>query len=281
MNSQRIKDKLKNISKDKDINFNILLREYMYDRFLERLSVSKYKFNFILKGGYYLSMLFGLKNRSTMDIDAAIKDRKLTKENLIKIINEIIKIDISDGANFTIDEINKIREEDEYGGYRVSLTVRIDNMKESFHFDVATGDPITPSEINYKYKLLIEDKYINVLAYNLETVLAEKIETILTRAERGSRMKDYYDIYLIMNFRYDQINFLHLKEAMKNTFRRRGFDSNNILDQFKDIKESKILESKWKGFVRKKRIANVNYVDTINSIEKLISICKIDDLVSI
>lgn len=272
MNSQRIKDKLKILSKEKNVNFNILLREYMYDRFIERLSVSNYKYDFILKGGYYLSLVFGIENRSTMDIDAALKNRLLSKDNLIKIITDIIKIDINDGAIFKIDEISKIREEDEYGGFRVTITINIDSTRETFHFDVATGDPITPSEINYKYKLLVENRNINVLAYNLETVLAEKLETVLTRGERNSRMKDYYDIYLIMKLKLDEINLEHLKEAVKNTFSKRNF-TDNTLALFDDIKESNILGQKWKSYKRKKDINDISFDDTIKAIEKLLSIC--------
>lgn len=269
MNSQRIKGKIRSLIKENNINFNILLRQYMYERFIERLSVSKYKFNFILKGGYYLSLLFGLENRSTMDIDMALKSRKLSKENLIKIINEIIKIDICDGVIFTFDDISKIRTEDEYGGYRVTLTAKIDNVRETFNIDVATGDPITPKEINYKYNLLIENRYINILAYNLETVLAEKLETILTRGEKSSRMKDYYDIYIIMNLKSNDINVFNLKNAVKNTFNKRGFN-NDISVLFNDIKGSKILEKKWNSYVKKKKIFNVSFNDTLISIEKLL-----------
>lgn len=267
--SQSIKDKLKNIVKNKNVNFNVLLREYMYERFIERLSVSKYKFNFILKGGYYLSTLFGIENRSTMDIDACLKDSELSIENLLNIVNEIISIDINDGAIFIVDNISQIRDEDEYGGYRVSLTVKIDNMKESFHLDVATGDLITPSEIVYEYKSVIDDKKISVLAYNLETVLAEKLETILTRGEKNSRMKDFLDIYLIMSVKEEYINLDYLNQAVKNTFTKRNFNG-DIGEIFNSLRESNIFESKWNNYIKRKGILDVSFQQVLNSVEQLI-----------
>lgn len=142
-------------------------------------------------------------------------------------------------------------------------------MRETFNIDVATGDPITPKEINYKYNLLIENRYINILAYNLETVLAEKLETILTRGEKSSRMKDYYDIYMIMNLKSNDINVFNLKNAVKNTFNKRGFN-NDISVLFSDIKGSKILEKKWNSYVKKKKIFNVSFNDTLISIKRLL-----------
>ena len=162
----------------------------------------------------------------------------------MKIINNILEIELNDGAIFEVDDISLIREEDEYGGYRVSLTVKIDNMRESFHFDVATGDPITPKEIDYNYSPIIGKKTIKVLTYNLETVLAEKLETILTRGEKNSRMKDFYDVYLIMALKKDELNLKHLEQAVYNTFKKRNFTSDveNILTS---ISDSKILKIKW------------------------------------
>ena len=151
MNSMSLKDKLKNVAREKNVDFNSVLRMYMYDRFIERLSVSKYRDNFILKGGFYLSTLFGVENRSTRDIDTAIKEVDFTKENITKIISEIITMDICDNCTIEIVDIDDIRQEDEYGGYRFTLVVKLENIREQFQIDIATGDPITPKEIVYKY----------------------------------------------------------------------------------------------------------------------------------
>ena len=269
MSSQSVKDKIRVIVRDKSVNFNVILRQYMYERFVERVAVSQYKFNFIFKGGYYLSTIFGVYNRMTMDIDACLKNTKLSKENLLKIVNEIISIDIFDGATFFINEISLIRDEDEYGGYRVSLTVKIDQMKESFHLDVVTGDSITPKEIKYKYISVIGDKQIQVLAYNLETVLAEKLETVLSKNLNNSRMKDFYDIYLLMTFKKDSIDKDILEKAIRNTFKKRNFHD-DVLTIFKEISNSKLLESKWIGYARRKNIKNISYQDTISAIYELV-----------
>ncbi len=191
MNSMQLKDKLRNISKEKNIDFNTLLRLYMYDRFIERLSVSKYRDNFVLKGGFYLSTLFGVENRATMDIDTAFRNANFDEETIVKMIKEIISIEVDDNAKLEYIGISPIRDEDEYGGFRVDIQIKIDNIKEKFHIDIATGDPITPKEINYKYKPILGDNYVKLWAYNIETVLAEKVETILSRVELNGRMRDF------------------------------------------------------------------------------------------
>ena len=189
MNSMKLKDKLKNISREKNVDFNTLLRLYMYDRFLERLSKSKYRNNFILKGGFYLSTLFGVENRATMDIDTAFKNANFDEETIVKMIKEIVSIKIDDNAKLNYVSIAPIRDDDEYGGFRVTIEVIYETMKQSFHIDIATGDPITPKEVRYKYLPLLGDYYINLYAYNMETVLAEKIETILNRLELNGRTR--------------------------------------------------------------------------------------------
>lgn len=268
-NSQSIKDKLKIICKQKHVSFNILFREYIYERFIERLSFSHYQLNFIIKGGYYLSKVLGIENRSTMDIDACLKNSDLSKENLNKIVEEIINIDLKDGVIFEIIDIYNIRDEDEYGGYRIDLMAKIDNVKEMFHFDIATGDPITSGEIVYNYKSIFSGRTYKILTYNLETILSEKLETIFSRGELNSRMKDYFDVYLIMTLKYDNINFEYLENAIENTFEKRNFDF-NVYKIFDIIKESSILTSKWNSYAIKKNIKNISFNDTLNCIENLI-----------
>ena len=240
--AQSNKDKLKNISKNKNVDFNSVMRFYMYDRFVERLSKSKYKDNFILKGGFYLSNLFGLDNRSTMDIDTAIRKTEFNEENLIKMVKEIIDIDLDDNVKFKIEKIEPIRDEDEYGGLRITINFMLENIKDKFHIDLATGDPIYPGPDDYKYESLIENEIYKVWAYNLETVLAEKIETILSKLETSSRMKDYYDIYLIYKFKFDKINKDKFKEAIERTFRKRKFND-NLIRNLNIVKESSILKN--------------------------------------
>ena len=270
--AQAVKDKLKNISKAKNVDFNSVMRFYMYDRFVERLSKSRYRDNFILKGGFYLSNLFGLDNRSTMDIDTAIRKAEFTEENLISMINEIISIDIDDNVKFKIEKTEPIRDEDEYGGLRITINFMLENIKDKFHIDLATGDPIYPGPDNYRYESLIGDEIYKVWSYNLETVLAEKIETILSKLETSSRMKDYYDIYLIYRFKFDKINKEKFMGAVEKTFRKRNFNA-NLITNLNIVKESNVLKDKWISYSRKNNYAkNVEFEETLDCLEQFIEI---------
>ncbi len=270
--AQAVKDKLKNISKEKNVDFNSVMRFYMYDRFVERLSKSKYRDNFILKGGFYLSNLFGIDNRSTMDIDTSIRKAEFTEENLINMINEIISIDTDDNVKFKIEKTEPIRDEDEYGGLRVTIIFMLENIKDKFHIDLATGDPIYPGPDNYRYESLIGDEVYKVWSYNLETVLAEKIETILSKLETSSRMKDYYDIYLIYKFKFDKINKEKFRGAVEKTFRKRNFNV-DLITNLNIVRESNVLKDKWISYSRKNSYArNVEFEETLDCLEQFIDI---------
>lgn len=270
MNSMELKDRIRNISRERNVDFNTLLRLYMYDRFIERLSVSNYKKNFILKGGFYLSTLLGVEQRSTMDIDIAFQHATFSKDVIIEIINNIIAININDSVTINYIGIDEIRDEDDYGGYRIDLEARLDNVKERFHIDVATGDPITPSEIRYNYKPLLTDKYIDVYAYTIETVIAEKIETILSRVEANSRMRDFYDIYLIYTKEHENIRVDVLKLAIERTFKKRNYDK-SVFDTLKVIENSDVLKNRWDSYRNNYNYAtNIEYDKVITCIRELL-----------
>lgn len=274
MNSMQLKAKIKNISKEKNTDFNTLLRLYMYDRFLERLSKSKYIDNFILKGGFYLSVLFGVENRATMDIDTAFRNADFNEETLIQMIKEILSINVNDNAKLNCVSIVPIRDEDEYGGFRVTILVEYENIKQSFHIDIATGDPITPSEIRYKYLPLLGDDYINLYAYNIETVLAEKIETILSRLELNGRTRDFYDIFLIYSKEWNNVNIEYFKKAVNKTFDKRGY-SGNLCDSLSIIKNSIVLKERWKRYQSNFLYArNIEYEEIINCLEEMLKYIK-------
>ena len=270
MNSMQVKDKLKNISVKRNLDFNTLLRLHMYDRFIERLAVSEYRDNFILKGGFYLSTLFGLESRSTKDIDTAIKDANFTKENVEKMIKSIISIDINDGALISFIEIVNIREDDQYGGFRVILNVKLDTIRENFQIDIATGDPITPNPIIYKYHPILGDGYINVWSYNIETVIAEKLETILRRGEANSRIRDYYDLYLIYTKGWHTVNIDDLRKAVDKTFEKRNY-TGNIEKTIATLNDSKIIKNKWDSYKKKYNYAmDINYDQIIKCIMEIV-----------
>lgn len=276
MNSRQLKDKLKNISKEKNVAFNTLFRIYMYDRFIERLSVSKYKDNFILKGGFYLSTLFGVENRSTMDIDTIFRNANFNEETIVKMIKEIVSIEIDDNAKLSYLGISLIRDEDEYGGFRVDIQIEIDNIKEKFHIDIATGDSITPREINYRYKPILGGNYVKLWAYNIETVLAEKIETILSRLELNGRMRDFYDIYLIYTKDWDNVNLEYLKKVTENTFSKRKYIGNPLL-ALDVIKNSNILKERWKKYQKRYEYArDIVFDEILICLEKIINVIVLD-----
>lgn len=272
MNSMQLKAKLKNISKEKNVDFNTLLRLYMYDRFIERLSVSKYKDNFILKGGFYLSTLFGVENRTTMDIDTAFRNANFNEETIVKMIKEIVSIEIDDNAKLSYLGISPIRDEDEYGGFRADIQIEIDNIKEKFHIDIVTGDPITPKEINYKYKPILDDRYVKLWAYNIETVLAEKMETILNRVELNGRMRDFYDIYLIYTKDWDNVNLEDFVKAIEKTFYKREYVGEPLL-ALDLIMDSDILKERWKSYQKRYEYArNIDFDEILICLEKIINV---------
>lgn len=270
MNSMQLKDKLRNISKEKNVDFNTLLRLYMYDRFLERLSKSKYRDNFVLKGGFYLSTLFGVENRATMDIDTAFRNASFDEETIIKMINEIVSIKIDDNAKLSYLGIETIRDEDEYGGFRVTIQVEYETMKQSFHIDIATGDPITPKEIRYRYLPLLGDYYVDLYAYNMETILAEKIETTLKRLELNGRIRDFYDIYLIYKKEWQNINIDHFRKAIDKTFTKRKYNGNSF-EALDIIRNSEILKERWNKYQRNFSYAEgIKFEDIMNCLEIMI-----------
>ena len=278
MNSMQVKDKLRNIAIKRNLDFNTLLLLYMYDRFIERLAVSEYRDNFILKGGFYLSTLFGLESRSTKDIDTAIKDANFTKENIEKMIKSIISIDINDGALINFVEISNIREEERYGGFRVILNVKVDTIRENFQIDIATGDPITPEPIVYKYHPILGDSYVNVWSYNIETVIAEKLETILRRTEANSRIRDYYDVYLIYTKGWNNVKIDDLRKAIKKTFEKRNYNG-NIKETITILKDSEIIKKRWDSYKKKYKYANdIDYDEVLICLEKIINLIVLETI---
>ena len=197
--SRQLKAFVRNLSKGNSTQAQIIIRNYIMERFLERISLSEYRDNFILKGGMLVSAMVGLDTRSTMDIDATIKSLPLTMETAQKIIERIISVPIDDGVIFNIKSVKSILEEAEYGGIRATLEAEIDTMRTPLKVDISTGDVITPQEIAYKFKLMFEERTILIWAYNLETVLAEKLETIISRGTANTRLRDFYDLYILQN----------------------------------------------------------------------------------
>ena len=228
----------------------IIIRNYVMERFLERLAVSPYRDNLILKGGTLVSAMVGLDNRSTMDVDTAVKNLTLTEEKAHEIVSEIISIPLDDGMTFTIASVTTIMDDADYPGVRVQLDTCLETMHTPLKIDFSTDDVITPGEILYVIKLIFEDRTISLLAYNLETVLAEKLETILSRGTLNTRMRDFYDIYVLGISQQDNIDADTLGRALINTAEKRG--SLPVIDHvgitIDEIENSSALQSLWENY---------------------------------
>lgn len=273
VNIIEFKNKIKSVEEEYDLNHYEVLQRFMFERILERISISKYNSNFILKGGLLLSAIFGINERSTKDIDTTIIGIDISKTEMVKILNEILNIDLNDGTTFNIVNITDIREESEYGGNKYNIIGKIENIKVQLEIDISTGDKVTPREMKYKYQSIFENKSIIINCYNLETILAEKLETILRRGKFNSRMKDYYDVYYILNNLYDDIDILILNNAIKNTFNKR--DSIKYLNDYKEIilsiKNGSIINNLWNAYSSKYKYAyNIKFSNILETIENIL-----------
>ena len=251
--SRQLKDLIRNLSKKNAADAQVLMRYYMMERFLERVSLSPYHDRFILKGGMLVAALVGLKARSTMDLDTTVKGLGVNIEDIRKIIEGIIATPINDGVIFQIKSIATIMDEAEYPGIRVTMTTFFDGVRTPLKIDISTGDAITPKEVNYSYKLMLENRYIDILTYNLETVLAEKLETIITRTVANSRMRDFYDVVLLQQLYGSSLDYNILHDALLATAQKRGStqylsEAENVFDE---IENSAVMQNLWKTYQTK------------------------------
>lgn len=249
-NAMQLKAVIKNIAKDKHISAQLVMQNFMLERLLERISVSKYQQSFILKGGFLIAAMVGLDTRATMDMDATIKGWAVGEESVKKMFLDICEIELQDDVNFEFKKLGVIREGDEYSGYRVSLSANYLPMAVPLKVDITAGDKITPREIEYRFKLLLEDREISVLAYNLETVMAEKLETVVSRGDQNTRPRDYYDVYILAKLQYKNIEIESLKAALKATSKKRG--STEVLKDYKHIidvvRNSDVMLRQWQNY---------------------------------
>ncbi len=270
--SRQLKALVRNKSKGDSTKAQIIIRNYVMERFLERLSLSPYRDNLILKGGTLVSAMVGLDNRSTMDVDATIQNLPLSVADARKVVNEIASIQIDDGVTFEIKSAANIMDEADYTGVRVALDATLETMHTPLKIDLSTGDVITPQAVLYSFKLMFEDRSISILAYNLETVLAEKLETLLSRGTANTRMRDFYDIYVLETMRRQIIDPSVLREAFLSTCKKRGSqavvqDAALILDEIQMSKEMVVL---WKKYQSKfDYAADIEWKDVIQSVRKL------------
>lgn len=251
--AKQLKDLIRNLSKKKSADAQILMRNYMMERFLERISLSQYQDKFILKGGMLVAAMVGLDARATMDIDATIKGADVNVEAVEGIIMDIISLPMEDGVTFRIKQITEIMDEAEYPGVRVSIATEFDGVRIPLKIDVSAGDVITPKEIQYSFKLMLEERSINVWAYNLETVLAEKLETVISRGITNTRMRDYYDIHILIKLYGNTLNGKVLGEALLATAKKREteYHLNDAQEIFDEIQNDSNMQKLWKSYQKK------------------------------
>ena len=251
INTESIKGKIRSLAEKKNLKSQEVLQIYFFERFLERLSKSKYKNNFVIKGGFLISSIIGIENRTTMDMDTTIKGIRLKEEKIKEIVEEIININVDDGIKFEIKDISYIREEDKYENFRISLLANVGKTKNPIKLDLTTGDAITPREIEYTYPCIFSQEDIKIMTYPLETILAEKYETIIRRNITTTRMRDFYDLYTLYKLKKDEIDYEILKKAIERTSDKRG-SQEEIQDYeaiIEDIKEDSYLRSLWEVYL--------------------------------
>lgn len=225
----------------------------MMERFLERLSLSEYSDRFILKGGMLVAAMVGLDARSTMDMDATIKGANVSVEDVENLVGTIVAVPIDDGVTFQVKSISEIMDEAEYPGIRVSMATVFDGVVTPLKIDISTGDAITPREVRYRFKLMLEDRSIDILAYNLETVLAEKLETIITRTVTNTRMRDFYDIYILQQLHGKTLDQTVFRDALLATARKRGterylMEAGAVIDE---VNNSPVMQRLWMAYQKK------------------------------
>lgn len=271
INKDSLKARANNISREMNISQNIVYNRFFFDAFLARLVVSRYRSRFVLKGGLYLSNVLGIESRNTMDIDFCIKNLSMDKQSIINLVNEVAEININDGIAFKVINSKDIRLDDPYGGYQIKMLGKLDNVKCEFGVDIAAGDPIVPSEQNYNYKCLITGEVLPIKVYSLESVIAEKLQTLLSRGIVNSRSKDFYDLYVLRKTQFENVDIKMLKSAFDKTFKHRNFVfvKQSALELLDEISENKQMNDRWVSYAKNNNYASgLSFKNVVCSIKE-------------
>lgn len=269
---EQIKGRIKSVAKQNNADARTLIRIYMMERFLERLAQSEYRDNFIIKGGILVTAMIGVAHRSTMDIDTSMKNLNLSAEDALRVVNQVKDIDLDDGVSFEVKDVSNIMDEMEYPGIRVTMNANVGRLITPLKIDISTGDVITPRAIEFNYDLLLEDRSISLWSYNLETILAEKLQTVLARGILNTRMRDFYDIRMLLDTYEDKVNKAVLKDAFAATCKKRG--TNHLQEQaeeiIKIIEANEQLQVLWRAYQKKySYAADIDYASVISGVRKL------------
>lgn len=269
---EQIKGRIKSVAKQNNADARTLMRIYMMERFLERLAQSEYRDNFIIKGGILVTAMIGVAHRSTMDIDTSMKNLNLSAEDALRVVNQVKDIDLDDGVSFDVKDVSNIMDEMEYPGIRVTMNANVGRLITPLKIDISTGDVITPRAIEFNYDLLLEDRSISLWSYNLETILAEKLQTVLARGILNTRMRDFYDIRMLLDTYEDKVNKVVLKDAFAATCNKRGTDhlQEQAEEIIKIIEVDEQLQVLWRAYQKKySYAAEIDYASVINGVRKL------------
>ncbi len=274
-NAMQLKSMIKKIAAAKNISPQLAMQNYMLERILARIERSQYQKNFIVKGGFLIGAMVGIDSRTTMDLDTTITGFSLTNEKLQEIFEEICKVDVNDDMEFSIESISEIREGDDYPGLRLSLKANYEKMSIPLTIDVTTGDIITPDAVVSSIMTMFDEETLKVYTYNLETILAEKLETIISRAEANTRPRDFYDIYLLSKLRMDECNITILRFALERTAKKRG--SWDVIMRWKTImskiESSGFLIDNWMKYCKTNAFAEgITFEQTCESIKQLMKL---------
>ena len=278
--SEQIKGAIRNISKKTGLNPNSLLQMCLFEGILEKLSKSKYSENFILKGGLFISSLIGVDMRSTMDMDTTLRGIPLNEVSITKILNEILAIEIDADIEYKLIKLSPIRQEDVYEDFCASISCIFGKINATLNIDITTGDVITPREMNYSYSKILEEGTIPIMTYTIETILAEKFETISSRNITTTRARDFYDLYMIYSIYKDKIDKDILRKAIERTSRYRGSFETAL--QYKEIvelfRESETPKELWKKYTQNNPYAkDVDFLDTISVYEEIGTVLNVND----
>ena len=269
---EQIKGRIKSVAKQNNADARTLMRIYMMERFLERLAQSEYRDNFIIKGGILVTAMIGVAHRSTMDIDTSMKNLNLSAEDALRVVNQVKDIDLDDGVSFEVKDVSNIMDEMEYPGIRVTMNANVGRLITPLKIDISTGDVITPRAIEFNYDLLLEDRSISLWSYNLETILAEKLQTVLARGILNTRMRDFYDIRMLLDTYEDKVNKVVLKDAFATTCNKRGTDhlQEQAEEIIKIIEADEQLQVLWRAYEKKySYAADIDYASVISGVRKL------------
>ncbi|MGC0306656.1 nucleotidyl transferase AbiEii/AbiGii toxin family protein [Streptococcus pneumoniae] len=274
MNKAKLTALCHNISKQTGLTFNSVMTYYFLEVILKKLSRSSYADHYIFKGGFLLSNIIGVESRSTVDIDFLFHKQTLSEENVQQQLEEILS-EVKNDIQFSIQSITTIKESDDYGGYRATILCQLENIKQIIHLDIATGDVVTPQPITYDYKAIFNNENFPIIAYTIETVLAEKLQTIYSRGFLNSRSKDFYDIYILSKLKKDDIDLAQLKMACERTFsyRETELNFNNIIQLLETFKSNPTQQQQWLNYSKKYSYTKgISFSEILDEMIRLVSL---------